>query len=242
MSSSAPPRKGAVSSGKISDIVTGELVEAELSKLHELWREFGKLLDSRDADALKQTTALMRARHGRMELLRNRMLAAIEEADLGSSSQHLYAISVATSHCRHALTRVEDCENTLNELVLDIGSRDVPIVGSDSDDDEPKTSISDDTDATMVLYKMEGCPACINFQPIWKQFVKTIAQDATEYGNVRTVSVTSQVNPELCAKAGVNSFPTVRLLQMVDGKPVVDEYLGGNTVAELLAFVADKLK
>jgi thiol-disulfide isomerase/thioredoxin len=227
------------------------LLDAELNKLLDLWREFGKNIDSRNVDSMNTILVTMRAHHGMMEVMRVRMAREIDEA-ANPDSERLFEISIATTKCKNALSRIEDCENTWNDVILDVGSREVPIVGEGSGDESDDELSEDEVDATgaraaargkpvIILYKMEGCGACIDFKPIWDRFVKALRAHEQLGGAVASGIIVREQHPELCRKAGVNAFPTVRMMQMVNDRPVVDEYQGGSSVPSLMNFVQKSL-
>ena len=74
----------------------------------------------------------------------------------------------------------------------------------------------------IVYFRMEGCPYCMKFDPIWKEFC-SVRNDCKKV---------SSKDP-FARKIGVSSFPTIC---KVSGEKKVAEFNGNRTVAALKAW------
>lgn len=212
----------------------------EFNEFVKIWKAFGKLVDARDVDAMNRTLVDMRIQHARMEVQRYDLMYILSSQGTTANAKHLYDLSTLTTMCASVMARITDCENTWSEVIADVGGRDVPYVGG-ADDDDDGTSTNGDTGALpssddavpkIVLYSMEGCPACINFRPVWNKFIAKLDARGLEHHEV-----VYQINPELCTQANVTAFPTILLMRIIDDKPTVVEYDGGPSVNGLLTFI-----
>jgi hypothetical protein len=79
----------------------------------------------------------------------------------------------------------------------------------------------------VVLYKANGCPACVDFLPTWNK-LKTIQSITAK------VDLVEYEAAKMPKDASVSSFPTVRLYKAV-GNPI--EYDGDRTLVDLVSFI-----
>ena len=74
----------------------------------------------------------------------------------------------------------------------------------------------------IVLYHMEGCPACIAMLPEWKSFK---AQALKQFNNNLTIGEVERTHLDLVPEAGVSSFPTIKFYRV----PEPDQAVNTNT-------------
>ena len=85
----------------------------------------------------------------------------------------------------------------------------------------------------MVLFSIEGCGHCKNFEPVWDEF----AQNFDGYNGVRIVKVNGAEHPELCKLHNVSGFPTVKMCMNGIENQTTVTYEGDRTVDTLVEFL-----
>lgn len=102
----------------------------------------------------------------------------------------------------------------------------------------------------MIDYFATSCPHCQHMKPEWEAANTSWAADKTNPTNVEWVQKEClnekwQPGPAIdeCREAGIQGFPTVRLLHYIDGKvsgePI--DYMGNRTKADMITFIKDNI-
>lgn len=89
------------------------------------------------------------------------------------------------------------------------------------------------SERVMVLFSIEGCGHCKNFEPVWDEF----AQNFDGYNGVRIVKVNGAEHPELCKLHNVSGFPTVKMCMNGIENQTTVTYEGDRTVDTLVEFL-----
>uniref|UniRef100_A0A7S2VUP4 Thioredoxin domain-containing protein n=1 Tax=Norrisiella sphaerica TaxID=552664 RepID=A0A7S2VUP4_9EUKA len=84
---------------------------------------------------------------------------------------------------------------------------------------------------SLVNFRVEWCPWCQMLVPVWKSAAAILAKRTVEVP-LATVECTKHM--ELCKKAGVTAFPTIKLYHR--GKHVPPDYKGKRTVNDIVHF------
>lgn len=85
----------------------------------------------------------------------------------------------------------------------------------------------------LVAFRVDWCPWCQMLGPVWKSAAAVLGKRA-ESTNVKLATVECTQHMDLCKKAGVVAFPTIRLFHQ--GKHVPPDYKGKRTVSDLVHF------
>jgi len=85
---------------------------------------------------------------------------------------------------------------------------------------------------TLVLFRMNGCPSCVNFMPSWNK----LKQLSALRENVKIMDFEAEKLPP---GANVSNFPTIRLYKSDPIKYPSDfiQYTGDRSVADIVSFV-----
>lgn len=218
---------------KVSEEYTNIL--SSLENLSQLYRKCGKLIENRDADKMSVSIAAMRVEHAKMLISHYDYTRNLADS-VDQKVQDLVNLSNAATICSSALVMISSVEDAMHQMIGDIAERDIPFTGdSEQEKDENIESgkLSDDDIPLILLYHWEDCGACKQFMPQWDKF------QAMQKNNpkLRVKKVEYTANKELCNRAGVTSFPTVKLFHVKNGKRVIEEMTNGRSVEALQAFV-----
>mmetsp|Transcript_2679 Transcript_2679/g.6169 ORF Transcript_2679/g.6169 Transcript_2679/m.6169 type:complete len:478 (+) Transcript_2679:169-1602(+) len=84
----------------------------------------------------------------------------------------------------------------------------------------------------LVNFRVEWCPWCQMLVPVWKSAAAIL--NKREAGSVELATVECTKHMDLCKKAGVTAFPTIKLYHW--GKHVPPDYKGKRTVNDIVHF------
>jgi thioredoxin-related protein len=101
------------------------------------------------------------------------------------------------------------------------------------DSADHKTCEKTDKPYSLMFFFMETCPHCVDFKPIWHEFIGKAKADMP---NLCTCEISAE-HEDLLTKYNVRSFPTVLFVNK-SGPKVFD---GERSVAGLTAFVSQHM-
>jgi hypothetical protein len=93
-------------------------------------------------------------------------------------------------------------------------------------------------DVALVLFYTDWCPHCVSFKPTWDTMTTALNGTKTKAGKtVKMLKVNCEVNKPLANKYGIDGYPTIKVITMVGGKEVVEDYTGQRDKAAVSRFL-----